>query len=1004
MLRYPSTRRRPLHLGQSPTAASSFSTSLSPYSFPPLSQCKDLCSVFRLHAHLIVSGCSQDRASLTHLINTYSLHQRCDLSFSVFSSSRNPAVILWNSMIRAYTRSNLHEKSLSLYQSMLREGLEPDKFTFTFVLKACTGARNLQEGLLVHKEVARRGFESDVFIGAGLVHMYCKAGKFNIARQLFDRMPQRDSGVWNAMIAGASQGSDPSEALRLFRSMQLTGVVPNFVSLLNLFPAISRLGDVNSCRCIHGYVTRIDFGKEISNGLIDTYSKCGDVGSARRVFDLILGHDIVSFATMMSSYSYNGLFSEVLALYETMKMANIGMNKVTIVSASLAVGESGDLEMGKEIYQYAVEQGFNSDVAVATSLMTMYAKCGEIDIAEKLFEELVERDLVAWSALIAAFVQSGYPEKALIRFQDMQRENVKPNRITLIGILPACAELSLLAHGQSIHCYLLKGDMDGETTTGTALVSMYSKCRKFSHAITIFSRTSCKDVATWNALINGFTQNGDSFSAIKMFQELWATGVCPDERTLVGLIPAVALSNNQTHGTCVHCLTIKSGFESDCHIRNALIDMYFKYESLPSALCLFNGSEANFTKNVVSWNVMIAGYFQNGDAKESLWAFHEMRVENVQPNAISFASILPAVAHLASVREGMGLHACVTKLGLELVVKVGNSLIDMYAKCGRIDFSEKFFHAMEHKDTISWNAMLAGYAIHGRGNQAISLFKLMQESHVEIDSLSYVSVLSACRHAGLIEEGREIFHSMHESRIKPNSEHYACMVDLVGRAGLFDEALQLIREMPLRPDAGVWGALLGACRMHSNVKLGEYALNHLVELEPANPAHYVVLSSIYARSGRWVDAGKARLKVSETGLMKTPGCSWVEVKGKVHAFMVNDPSHPQIESMQLLWNDLLEKMGKLGYVPDRSCVLQNVEEEDKEQFLYGHSERLAITFAILNTEHGSTLQIVKNLRVCVDCHTVMKLIAKITGRTIIVRDATRFHHFEGGICSCGDYW
>lgn len=907
-------------------------------------------------------------------------------------------------MIRAYTRSNQHEKSLNLYHSMLREGLEPDNYTFTFVLKACTGACNLQEGLLVHKELARRGLESDVFIGTGLVNMYCKAGKFKLARQLFDRLPHRDSGVWNALIAGASQGSDPSEALGLFRSMQLVRVGPNFVSLLNLFPAISRLGDINSCRCIHGYVIRREFGTEISNGLIDTYSKCGDVESARRAFDSILRQDVVSFATMMSGYSYNGRFSEVLALFETMKMAKIEMNKVSIVSASLAAGETGDLEMGKEIYQHAVKQGINSDVAVATSVMTMYAKCGDINMAEKLFGELVGRDLVAWSALIAACVQSGYPEKALTCFRDMLKENVRPNRITLISILPACAELSFLTHGQSIHCYFLKTGMELDTTTGTALVSMYSKCRRFNHAITIFNRMSCKDVATWNALINGFIQNRDSFSAIKMFQELWVSGVCPDERTLVGLIPAVALLNDATQGTCVHGLTIKSGFESDCHIRNALIDMYFKHGSLPSALRLFKGSEASFTKNVVSWNIMIAGYLQNGDAKESLQAFHEMRLENVQPNAISLASVLPAVAHLASVRDGMALHACVTKMGLELVVEIGNSLIDMYAKCGRVDFSQKFFHGMEHKDTISWNAMLAGYAIHGQGNKALSLFKLMQESTVEIDSTSYVSVLSACRHAGLIEEGRRIFHSMRENRIKPDSEHYACMVDLVGRAGLFNEALQLIREMPMHPDAGVWGALLGACRMHSNVKLGEYALNHLIELEPANPAHYVVLSSIYAGSGRWVDAGKARLKLSETGLKKTPGCSWVEVKGKVHAFTVSDPSHPQIESMQLLWNDLLEKMEKLGYVPDRSCVLQNVEEEDKEQFLYGHSERLAIAFAILNTEPGLTLQIVKNLRVCVDCHSVTKLIAMITGRKIIVRDATRFHHFEGGICSCRDYW
>ncbi|PKI74691.1 hypothetical protein CRG98_005018 [Punica granatum] len=944
-----SIRRRLFH--SLPVASAASASSPLHSSLPPLPQCKDLRSLLRLHAHLIVSGRSRDRASLTHLINSYSHLQRCDLSFSVFSSTPNPAVILWNSMIRAYTRSNQHAMALHLYRSMLRDGLEPDKYTFTFVLKACTGACDLQEGLLVHKEVACRGLESDVFIGTGLLDMYCKVGEFETARKLFDGLPQRDVVAWNAIIAGASQGSDPSEALVLFRSMQSGQAGPNAVSLLNLFPAISRLGDIDSCRCIHGYVIRRNFGTEVSNGLIDTYSKCRDVGSARRVFDRILGQDVVSCGTMMSGYAYNGRFSEVLELFETMKMAKVEMNKVSILSALLAAGESGVVEIGKGIYQCAIEQGIDSDVTVATALMTMYAKCGEMDRAEKLFLELEGRDLVAWSALIAAFVQSGYPEKALTCFRDMQKENVRPNRVTLISILPACAELSFLRHGQSIHCYLMKADMEGDNTTGTALVSMYIKCRQSNHAATIFNRMPGKDIVTWNALINGFIQIGDPYSAIQTFQKLWVSGLCPDAGTLVGLIPAVALLNNLNEGTCIHGLTIKSGFESDCHVRNALTDMYFKCGSLSSALYLFKASKPSSTKDVVSWN--------SGDAKESLRAFHGMRLESVWPNAISFASVLPAAAHLASLREGMTLHACVTKMGFESVIEIGNSLIGMYAKCGRVDFSKKFFHEMEHRDTVSWNVMLAGYAIHGQGNQAVSLFKLMQESHVKIDSVSYVSVLSACRHAGLIEEGRRIFHSMSENRLEPNSEHYACMVDLVGRAGLFDEALQLIREMPMGPDAGVWGALLGACRMHSNVKLGELALNHLVELEPANPAHYVVLSTIYARSGRWADAGKA---------------------------------------------SLLEKMEKLGYVPDRSCVLQNVEEEDKEQFLHGHSERLAITFALLNTEPGSTIQIAKNLRVCVDCHTVTKFIAKITGRRIIVRDASRFHHFEDGICSCGDYW
>ncbi|KAJ9684198.1 hypothetical protein PVL29_016604 [Vitis rotundifolia] len=990
------------------TAASEFpSLSSSTYTnylhYPRLlSSCKHLNPLLQIHAQIIVSGFKHHH-SITHLINLYSLFHKCDLARSVFDSTPNPSRILWNSMIRAYTRSKQYNEALEMYYCMVEKGLEPDKYTFTFVLKACTGALNLQEGVWVHGEIDRRGLECDVFIGAGLVDMYSKMGDLKRAREVFDKMPKRDVVAWNAMIAGLSQSEDPCEAVDFFRSMQLFGVEPSSVSLLNLFPGICKLSNIELCRSIHGYVFRRDFSSAVSNGLIDLYSKCGDVDVARKVFDQMVDQDDVSWGTMMAGYAHNGYFVEVLELFDKMKLGHVRINKVSAVSAFLAAAEMRDLEKGKEIHDCAIQQRVDSDILVATPLMVMYAKCGETEKAKQLFLGLQGRDLVAWSAIIAALVQTGYPEEALSLFQEMQNQKMKPNRVTLMSILPACADLSLLKLGKSIHCFTVKADMDSDLSTGTALVSMYAKCGFFTAALTTFNRMSSRDIVTWNSLINGYAQIGDPYNAIDMFYKLRLSAINPDAGTMVGVVPACALLNDLDQGTCVHGLIVKLGFESDCHVKNALIDMYAKCGSLPSAEFLFN--KTDFTNDEVSWNVIIAAYMQNGHAKEAISSFHQMRLENFHPNSVTFVSVLPAAAYLAAFREGMAFHACIIQMGFLSNTLVGNSLIDMYAKCGQLDYSEKLFNEMDHKDTVSWNAMLSGYAVHGHGDRAIALFSLMQESQVQIDSVSFVSVLSACRHAGLVEEGRKIFHSMSdEYHIKPDLEHYACMVDLLGRAGLFDETLGFIKVMPVEPDAGVWGALLGSCRMHSNVKLGEVALDHLVKLEPRNPAHFVVLSSIYAQSGRWADAGKARSKMNDLGLKKTPGCSWVELKNKVHAFRVGDKSHPQLESMHFLWNTLLEKMEKIGYVPDRSCVLQNVEEEDKELFLYSHSERLAITFALLNTQPGSTIQIVKNLRVCADCHTTTKFISKITSRRIIVRDATRFHHFEDGVCSCNDYW
>ncbi|XP_058099528.1 pentatricopeptide repeat-containing protein At2g39620 [Magnolia sinica] len=968
-----------------------------------LRSCKDINALLQIHAHLLVSGLESDDFILAQLVNSYSSFRKSDLSRAVFDSVVNPSGILWNSMIRAYTRTNHHRNAIELYHEMVKRGVEPDKYTFTFFLKACTGASDLEGGVLIHREIVRKGLECDVFVGTALIDMYSKLGQLKIARELFERMPELDVVAWNAMIAGFSQSVDPIEALGFFRKMQSACVGPNSVSLLNLFPAICRISALPLCRAVHGFVVRRDFPLSIYNGLIDMYSKCGNVEVGRRVFDRMLDQDDVSWGTIISSYAHNGYFFEALELFNDLKRECVMVNQVAAVSALSAAAEMRDLEKGMDVHTYLIKRGIDVDILATTTLITMYAKCGNLEEGKRLFDGITERDTVAWSAMISAFVQSEHPEEGMALFREMQSAKIRPNRVTIVSVLPACADISYLNLGRSIHCYVLKSDLGFDVSTGTALVAMYAKCGSFNKANALFDKLPQKDVVTWNALINGYAQIGDACNAMKMFHQLQSAGLRPDSGTMVGVLPACVLLGAHDQGMCVHGKIIKSGFESDLHVKNAIMDMYAKCGSLSSAEFLFDEIVSN--KDEISWNIMIAGYTQNGRAKDAISAFHQMRAESLQPNLVTIVSVLPAAAFLAALREGMALHSYVIRTGFESNVLVGNSLIDMYAKCGRLDFSKKFFDGMDGRDIVSWNAMLSGYAVHGHGEDAVSLFTKIQEDCMEVDSVSFISVLSACRHGGLIDEGRKIFNAMSSVyHLEPDLEHYACMVDLLGRAGRLDEAWRFIQMMPMAPDAGVWGALLGACRMHSNLKLGEMALEHLVQLEPQNPAHYVVLSNIYAQVGNWAKVGKMRSMMNGSGLKKTPGCSWVEIKDAIHAFRVGDQSHPQLESICMLWRDWNEKMEKMGYVPDTSCVLQNVEEEEKEFFLYTHSERLAIAYAVLNTESGATIQIVKNLRVCGDCHAVTKFVSKITGRGIIVRDASRFHHFENGTCSCKDYW
>lgn len=343
-------------------------------------------------------------------------------------------------------------------------------------------------------------------------------------------------------------------------------------------------------------------------------------------------------------------------------------------------------------------------------------------------------------------------------------------------------------------------------------------------------------------------------------------------------------------------------------------------------------------------------------------------------------------------------------MGLEENVFVGTSLIDMYSKCGRVEMARKAFDHMKEKNVKSWTAMIAGYGMQGQATEALEVLYEMISVGIKPNYITFVSILTACSHAGLVKEGWHWFNSMnHEFGVEPGVEHYACMVDLLGHTGHLSEAYDLIKGMKATPDSVVWGSLLGACRIHKNVELGEISARKLFELDPSNYGYYVLLLNIYADAGMWGDVERMRILMKNGGMVKPPGFSLVELKGKVHIFLVGDRKHPEQEKIYEYLEKLTTKLQEFGYIPNMTSVLHDINEEEKEMTLRVHSEKLAVAFGILYSAPGTTIQVIKNLRVCGDCHTVIKLISKIVNREIVVRDSKRFHHFRKGLCSCGDF-
>ncbi|KAK8970414.1 putative pentatricopeptide repeat-containing protein [Platanthera guangdongensis] len=435
----------------------------------------------------------------------------------------------------------------------------------------------------------------------------------------------------------------------------------------------------------------------------------------------------------------------------------------------------------------------------------------------------------------------------------------------------------------------------------------------------------------------------------------------------------------------------------------AMITGYSKCDSLAAARMIFDELS---DKDEVSWTAMIDGYAKNGDFENSLVVFRDAIQRGIRPNEFTFSSLIKGCAGGTVLEQGIQFHSQVIKTSFILDAFVCAVLVDMYGKCGLISSSTQIFEETQSPTNITWNSIVGVLAQHGCGQKAVEAFHQMVGRHVEPNHVTFVSLLVACSHSGLVKQGLQFFNSMQEKfGVEPRDEHYSCVIDMLGRAGRLGEAEEFIGRMPAEPNAFAWCSLLGACRTHGHKALGELAAEKLMEIEPENTGTHVLLSTIYAGARQWEDVKAVRRLIRDSGMKKLPGMSWVEVEKKTHVFAADDCSHPRKDEIYEKMEELWARIGEAGYVPYTGAVVSNVEEREKERILKHHSERIAVAFALISSPVEKPIIVMKNLRVCVDCHAAIKLIAKIEKRTIIVRDNARFHHFlDAGECSCGDYW
>ncbi|KAL5840107.1 hypothetical protein ACOSQ3_012773 [Xanthoceras sorbifolium] len=772
------------------------------------------------------------------------------------------------------------------------------------------------------------------------------------------------------------------------------------VSLLKGAKTLSQLTQTHSQIIVNGLQNDLSTLTKLAQKLSDFDAMC----YARDLFFSVPKPDLFLFNVLIRGFSSNSMPQSSIFLYAHLRKSTVlKPDKFTYSFAVSAASSWFDHDAGVLLHGQAIADGYESDMFLGSALVDMYCRFSLVEPACKVFDKIPVKDTVLYNTMVSGLMKNSCFEDAILVFWGMFKNGGKWLDSTSVAtVLPAVAELQELRLGMEIHCLSLKLGFHDRVHVLTGLVSFYSKCGEIEKAKLLFRGINRPDLICSNAMISGYTCNGQTESSVMLFKKLLASGEKVNSSTIVGLIPVSFPFGHLRLIDCIHSFSVKTGIVSNSSVSSALTTVYSKLNEIETARQLFDESPE---KSLASWNAMIAGYTQNGLTEQAMSLFQEMQMFNVIPNPVTLTSILSACAQLGALSMGKWVHGLVKSKKFESNIFVSTALIDMYAKCGSIVEARQLFDSTPEKNEVTWNAMISGYGLHGRGREAIQLFSEMMHSGIRPTGVTFLSALYACSHAGLVREGNEIFQSMvHDHGFEPIAEHYACMVDILGRAGQLDKALEFIKGLPVEPGPPVWGALLGACMIHKDTNLARVASKKLFELDPENVGYYVLLSNIYSAERNYPQAASVRQVVKKRNLAKTPGCTLIEVGESPHVFTSGDRSHPQTTAIYSKLEELTGKMREAGFQSETVTALHDVEEEEKELMVKVHSEKLAIAFGLIATEPGSEIRIIKNLRVCLDCHTATKFISKITGRVIVVRDANRFHHFEDGICSCGDYW
>ncbi|KAI5068823.1 hypothetical protein GOP47_0017168 [Adiantum capillus-veneris] len=818
-------------------------------------KCKDLDGAKHVYLHIRNDGLETHPVLGNYMVPMFADCGSMMDALEIFGNLACRNVFSYTYLILGYVHSEQPNISLTLYDRMKKEGVEPSSYTLVAVLKACARLLHIKKGQEIHNEILQKGFETDLLTGSTLTDMYAKNGSPFEAQKAFEKLHDHDIVLWNVLVWGYVDNGLDLEALKCYDKMQQKGLSPNETTFVFMLQACSNTGDVLAGQELHTCIVLKGFDLDlfVGNTLVNMYGKCGLLSDAQNMFEKLSVQNVVSWSALIDGYAEHKGDLKALELYDMMELGDAVPNVVTFGSIIKACTNLSALDRGRKIHSRIIQLGHDKEQQVSNSLMTMYVKCGKNAEAQKVFDMLPLRNVVSWNIFIEGLAQHQPVKEVVSCFDKMQREGVSPDVVAYASILSACIDAKDVDIINSLHTMITERGLEVESLVGSTLVAGYAKCGLLFEAQMVFEKVPNSNFVAWNALIAGYAEYGLGRECLDCFAKMKAHSIYASLVTYLCILKECGSRGLVRKGQEIHSDIMKTGYDVDPYVGNTLVDMYARCGSMIDSYRVF---ESLLVPDIVSWNALITGYAEYGPDQEALNCFERMQEEYVCEDPTTVVSVLKACGNVGAPDSAKDIHMKILYKGYENDPYLVATLIVAYAKCGSLAEAEDIFDSMAGCNVVLWNAMITGYGINHEAHNAIKIYENMRDKDVKPNEVTFLCLFTACSRTSRLDNGREFLKDMTEDyHILQRSDHFTSIVDLFARSGRLSEAEKFLETLPCSPSKDTWTALLNSCKNHVQAGAGTRCFQQLLHIQPDCASSYVLASKLYASHGITTDGG-----------------------------------------------------------------------------------------------------------------------------------------------------